>query len=432
MRALLNAAKTGLAEIRRHKLRSALSFMSIAVGSVVFMDSFASIISVNDRLREQRRISGVARMEISPNYDQVFSDPDDYKPPPVIKYEDARRLRSELPEAYMVSAESGSEINVLEYGGRRMVARVNGVTPEWAKRDFTYGLKGRFLDWNDVEKNLRVCVLFRKAAPPPMNDFEKTQAKRWDYTRAFDDMVSRNDMLGRTLKLNDFTFTVVGVLQEPPDSERPSLILTGDRDYNVLAPVTTMGRYGFLNEEWNSVTIKVDAGDERAYYGTLRRVENFLRARFGAVEFFDIDKQMETINDTIAASVKNALMAMSLGMLAFIAGGIGIMNVTLATVFSRVKEIGVRRALGASRGDIMLQFIVEAAMLGLIGGLIGSAAGYLWGVHVKVMFGMDASPIRFWMPGVSVGIAVLTAFVFAVYPAWVAAGLKPADALRTE
>ncbi|HOW90450.1 MAG TPA: hypothetical protein PL037_09210, partial [Elusimicrobiales bacterium] len=153
MRALLNAAKTGLAEIRRHKLRSALSFMSIAVGSVVFMDSFASIISVNDRLREQRRISGVARMEISPNYDQVFSDPDDYKPPPVIKYEDARRLRSELSDAFMVSAESGSEINVLEYGGRRMVARLNGVTPEWAKRDFTYGLKGRFLDWNDVEKN---------------------------------------------------------------------------------------------------------------------------------------------------------------------------------------------------------------------------------------------------------------------------------------
>jgi putative ABC transport system permease protein len=75
---------------------------------------------------------------------------------------------------------------------------------------------------------------------------------------------------------------------------------------------------------------------------------------------------------------------------------------------------------------------VEAAMLGLIGGVLGSGLGYVWSVPVKEMLGMGASPIKLWMPLVSVLIATLTAFVFAIYPAWVAASLKPADALRTE
>lgn len=432
MRALLNAVKTGFAEIRLHKLRSALSFMAIAVGSVVFIDAFASIFAVHERLRKQKEVSGIARLEISPNYDQVFADPDEFKRPPMIKYDDALSLKNKLPGLYMVSAESTSDLNVLQYDGRRVVTSVEGVTPEWAKRDFTYGLKGRFLNWHDIDNNLRVCVLVKKAVPPPRNDFLKVQEKRWNYTSAFDMLLSHNDLLGKTIKLNDFTFTVVGILEELPESRRPDVILPQSRDYKVLAPVTTLVRYGFLNENWNSIRIKVDAGDERFFYDTLRRVENFLRARFGAAEFFVIDKQMETINEAIAVSVKDSMMAMSLGMLAFLAGGIGIMNVTLATVFARIKEIGVRRALGASRGDIMLQFIVEAAMLGLIGGVLGSAAGYLWGVQFKVILGMDASPIKFWMPAVSIIIAALTAFLFAIYPAWVAAGLKPADALRTE
>jgi ABC-type antimicrobial peptide transport system permease subunit len=71
-------------------------------------------------------------------------------------------------------------------------------------------------------------------------------------------------------------------------------------------------------------------------------------------------------------------------------------------------------------------------MLGLIGGVLGSALGYLWGVPVKVMLGMGASPIKPWMPFVSVFIAALTAFAFAIYPAWLASNMKPADALRTE
>ena len=431
MRALLNAVKTGLAEIRRHKMRSVLSFLAIAVGSVVFIDAFSAIFATYDRLQKQKEVSGVARLEIRSDHAQAFADPDEYKQPPSITYEDVVRLRKALPQLYMVSPERGSWHNVLEYEGRRVVTIVTGVTPEWVKRDFMYTLRGRFLNWNDIEKNLKVCVLVRKSVPPPQDGMFGSFNKIWDsYMNAFDVLVSHSDLLGRTVIVDGFTFTVVGILDEIPESRRPAMILPRNQErYKVLAPLTTINHYDPGRE---NLELFIDTGNERTFEKSLKHIENFLKVRFGDSKYFIIDNKMQTINDTIAASMKDSLMTISLGMLAFMAGGIGIMNVTLATVFARIKEIGIRRALGASRGDIMLQFIVEAVMLGIIGGVLGSFLGYIWGVQGKVMLGMEASPIKAWMPVVSIFIAGLTALLFAIYPAWVAAGLKPADALRTE
>jgi putative ABC transport system permease protein len=431
-RELLNAAKTGLAEVRVHKMRSVLSFLAIAVGSVVFMDSFASIVAIQHRLREQERVSGIARLKIIQNNSLRFSTPDEYKPPPVFTYADVRDLRDRLPWLYMVSPEKRTGHNVFEYEGRRVVTTLAGVTPEWAKRNFVYTLKGRFLDWNDTENKLRVCVLVRRAVPPPPSRLARTKRKKPGYTNAFEVMVSHNDMLGKVVKIDNVTFTVVGVLDELPPSKRPRLSLGGYQNYNVLAPVTTLTHFRFIREATSSLDVTIDAGRERDFDKAMKLIKNFLKTRFGDTDYFLIENQMGMLQEQMQKSIKAALMTISLGMLAFLAGGIGIMNVTLATVFARTKEIGIRRAVGANRGDIMLQFIVEAVMLGLIGGVLGSVLGYLWGVPVKVMLGMGASPIKPWMPVVSVFIAAFTAFVFAIYPAWLAAGMKPADALRTE
>ncbi|HOW89998.1 MAG TPA: ABC transporter permease, partial [Elusimicrobiales bacterium] len=409
---------------------SVLSFLAVAVGSVVFIDAFAAIVHVHGRLQEQKRVSGTARFRIVQNRGRVFSDPDEYRPPPPFAYEDVRDLKSSLPWLYMVSPEGTGGRNSFEYGGRRVFTRISGVTPEWTKRDFVYRLRGRFLDWNDVEDKRRVCVVIRKAPPAPPSSSKRRRVKEWNPMVPFDVLVSHSDLLGRTVKLNDITFTVVGVLDELPASRRPQL-LTGSGRARVLAPVTTLAHYNFIRGS-SSLEVTVDAGGEKDADKAMKYVRNFLKVRFGDEEYFLIENQMSMLQEILRKSVKDSLINISLGMLAFIAGGIGIMNVTLATVFSRVKEIGVRRALGASRGDIMLQFMVEAVMLGFIGGALGSSAGYVWGVPIKVMLGLDPSPIRLWMPAVSVIIATVTAFLFSVYPAWVAAGMRPAEALRTE
>lgn len=430
MRALLNAVKTGFTEIWAHKTRSVLSFLAIAAGSVVFIDAFSAIFATYASLEQQKQVSGMARMKISQNYSQTYSNPDDYVPPPVFRYEDVLRLREKLPELYMVSPEGRDWRNVLVYGEHRLTTSVTGVTPEWVKRDFIYTLKGRFLDWHDVENKLRVCVLVKKAAPPPGNNLYKSRMKQYNFTGGFDMLVAHNDLLGKTVNIDGFTFTVIGVLEELPYSKRPDTIIGRSQEYKVLAPVTTLVHYNFIGQQ--SLDINIDTGSEQNFDESMRKINNFLKIRFGDGDFFIVENQLEMIRERIAASIKSALVTISLGMLAFLAGGIGIMNVTLATVFARTREIGIRRAIGASRRDIMLQFIVEAVMLGLIGGVLGSALGYLWGVPVKVMLGMGGSPIKAWMPLVAVFIAAFTAFAFAIYPAWVAAGLKPADALRAE
>jgi hypothetical protein len=428
--AVLNAARTGFAEIWAHKMRSALSFLAIAAGSVVFIESFAAIFHTYENLDRQKAISGIARVRISRNQAKAFSTPDDYTPPPSFTYEDVEALKKSIPGLFMVSPEGHDWHNVLEYDGQRLLTSFTGITPDWAKRDFVYSLKGRFIDWRDVGEKLRVCVLVKKAVPPPTTGYKKVLASRWDVTQKFDSLVAHGDMLGKLVKIDGLTFTVIGVLQELPASMSPYR-LGDDEPYKVLAPVTTLIHYGIIGEDSN-LSINIDAGDEAGFPEALRRITNFLRGRFGDPSYFLIENRLEEIRDIISREMSSALVTISLGMLAFIAGGIGIMNVTLATVFARTKEIGIRRAVGASRSDIMLQFIVEAVMLGLIGGLLGSALGWLWGVPGKVMLGMEPSPIRAWMPLVAVLIAAATAFAFAIYPAWVAAGLKPADALRAE
>ena len=430
MRAILNAARTGFAEIWAHKTRSVLSFLAIAAGSVVFIDAFSAIFHTYERLQKQKEVSGIARLKIVQNRAQSFASPDDYTPPPVMTYEDVLALRERVPGLHMVSPEGSDWRNVLEYEGRRVVTALTGVTPEWTKRDFVYTLKGRFIDWHDVENKLRVCVLVQKAPPPPSNSYEKMNRNRWNISGSFDTMVAHTDLLGKDVLIDNLSFTVIGILEELPYSRRP-YIVGQTTDYKVLAPVTTMAHYEFIGP-MQSLDVNIDTGDEKTFDDAMRKVNNFLKVRFGDGEFFLLENRLEMIRDTIGKEIKAALVTISLGMLAFIAGGIGIMNVTLATVFARTREIGVRRAIGASRSDIMLQFVVEAVMLGLIGGVLGSALGYLWGVPLKVILGMSANPIKAWMPMVSVLIAALTAFVFAIYPAWVAAGLKPADALRAE
>lgn len=428
IRAMLNAARSGAAEIWAHKTRSILSFLAIAVGSVVFIDAFSAIFHTYERLERQREFSGLARMRIIQNQAASYSSPDDYVEPPAFGYEQLKKLREQAPEFHMISGEARSWRNVMEYQGERLVASVAGVTPEWMNRDFGYTLKGRFFNWHDMEEKLRVCVLIRRAPPPPA---EKISRKAYSTGNAFDTLLTHNDLLGKAVSIDGITFTVIGVAEEFPHSKRLQGFSGYREQTKVLIPVTTGANYGIVRGG-GQLEVSIDAGPEAGFDDALRKVNNFLKITFGDGDFFLVENQLEEIRKNMAASLKDAFVTISLGMLAFIAGGIGIMNVTLATVFARTKEIGIRRAVGASRSDIMLQFMVEAVLLGLIGGVLGSALGWLWGVPLKVILGMGASPIKAWMPLISILIAAVTAFAFAIYPAWVAAGLKPADALRAE
>jgi putative ABC transport system permease protein len=430
LKQILNAMRTGLLEIRAHKTRSVLSFLSIAVGSVVFMDAFASIYHTYKMVRMQKETSGIARLRIAPQYSN-WGDVESSKKRDagVLTYDDVVDLKTKMPELFMVSPEA-NDWDVVSYKDRRFLSSMSGITPEWRKRDFFYKLRGRFLDWDDVKNTVRVCVVIKRAIPPPSNSLYKAVRQSYDYTRKIKDFIAHTDLLGKTIKLNKFDFTVIGVLEELPESKRPMNGFSFGQS-SVLAPITTMQKYGIVDTR-RSLELEIDTGEEQTFYDKLKNIKQFLQIRFGDLEAFSVQDKMDDYKSKVRQSIMNAMATLSLGMLAFIAGGIGIMNVTLATVFARTKEIGIRRALGASRWDIMLQFMVEGVMLGLMGGLLGSVLGYFWGGPIKVILGMPQVYVEPWMALIAILIAAFTAFAFAIYPAWLAASLKPADALRTE
>ncbi|HVE13440.1 MAG TPA: FtsX-like permease family protein, partial [Elusimicrobiota bacterium] len=129
---------------------------------------------------------------------------------------------------------------------------------------------------------------------------------------------------------------------------------------------------------------------------------------------------------------KQAAEALFIGLIAILAGGVGIMNVTLAAVFARVREIGIRRALGATRADILLQFVLEASLLGLLGGVAGLALGV--GGIVGLAENADAQlrGLQAWHFLAALGIAAGAGFLFSLYPAYQASNLDPLEALRCE
>ena len=134
--------------------------------------------------------------------------------------------------------------------------------------------------------------------------------------------------------------------------------------------------------------IRIDTGDEKTLAARRRQVEAILKRRHRGEEDFEIRDEREAIESRMEEMRKNVKAGLALGFVALLAGGIGIMNVTLATIFARVREIGIRRAIGAGRADIMAQFLLEAVMLGAAGGVAGVALGL---VGVKWLAGLGAT-----------------------------------------
>jgi putative ABC transport system permease protein len=233
--------------------------------------------------------------------------------------------------------------------------------------------------------------------------------------------------LGQRLKINGINYTVVGVL-EPKGGT-----LGGDQDNFAVVPVTTgLNRFG----RWNrSLSILVQATDEARYEDTVEEVRGILRV-LRKVPPGDEDDFEIFSNDSLIGQFNTFTRAVRVGVavvssIALLAAGVGIMNIMLVSVTERTREIGIRRAIGAKKRNIMTQFILEAIMLCQLGGLVGVVLGILggngiaWWLKLTPVIPVDWVIIGLLMCSV-VGV------VFGTYPAFKAANLDPIDSLRYE
>lgn len=279
---------------------------------------------------------------------------------------------------------------------------IMGTSPDYEKINNRPVSSGRFIMDNDLDKRSKVAVIG---------------------TAVVNTLFQDQDPLGQKIKLNGNIFTVIGVLTEQESGQSDT------KDDFIVIPVTVAQRLGRNTSIRNfSVTIQ----DTVKMDDVVEKIEAFLLDIYKDEDAYRVtnsEQMLQTLDQ-----VTGMMMAMLGGIAAIslIVGGIGIMNIMLVSVTERTREIGIRKAIGAKKRNILIQFLIEAVMITGLGGLIG----LLFGVSIiKFIFGglniVPEAYSSFWM-ATSFGISLLTGVAFGMFPAVKASNLNPIDALRFE
>jgi putative ABC transport system permease protein len=319
---------------------------------------------------------------------------------------DATAIMKQVPLIKSMSPNVDGHIQVV-YEGQNWATQFRGVTPEFLQiRRWEFRLGGFFTD-ADVDAAAPVCVLGQTVV---------------------DNLFGDENPIGRTVRVQSVPCTVVGVLRAKGFSA------TGqDQDDFVVMPFTTAQKR-ITGIFWLD-DIFCSAVSREAMPEATRQIVGLLRERHhlnpGEDDDFNIRRPEDVVQAQLATSRIMTILLASVASLSLLVGGIGIMNIMLVSVTQRTREIGIRLAVGATEGDIQLQFLSEAIVLSLLGGLLGLLAGYLSSALVENLFQMPtklSSPI-FAIGGLfSAGIGIL----FGYYPARKASQLDPIQGLRYE
>jgi putative ABC transport system permease protein len=325
---------------------------------------------------------------------------------PTLTIADATAIE-ELPSV-TASAPSSPGSAQLVYGPNNWSTQVYGTTPSYLTvRDWKLASGSPFTD-SDIRSATRVALLGKTVV---------------------DNLFGDEDPLGKTLRIKNSPYVVLGVLESKGQS------LDGrDQDDTVIIPVTTAQRKLFGTQFGGTVRfIMVQAESGDAMPSVERSINELLRQRHRIRENADSDFSVRNLTALANTAAETAqVMSLMLGAIASVSllvGGIGIMNIMLVSVTERTREIGIRMAIGARGNDILLQFLLEAIIISVIGCLIGVALGVGGALLVNAFSGM-AIVVTPWSIIMAFAVAAAVGIFFGWYPARKAAAMKPIDALR--
>jgi len=428
----LQTLKLGIKSLLLHKLRSLLTMLGVilGVGSVIAMLAIGEG-SKREALERIRRLgaTNVIIRSIKPGQQGGEEEEEvggDESSSPVVEfglqYKDLERLKGTLSTIHRAVP-----ITLIRKRAQAMHrgipnARILGTTSEFVDVKNLKMARGRFLSDSDLTRGANVAVLAAGAAQKLFN-FE--------------------DPIGRQLRLGRMAFRVVGVIS-PQGSGNAVAGGIGGQDFNkdIYIPLSTArSRFGtlriigrsarktFERNQLSEITLTVV--DQNKVSQTAAMARKIIAAHHASTNDIEVQVPLELLHQAEEEKRIWNLVLGSIAGISLLVGGIGIMNIMLATVTERTREIGIRRALGAKRRDITIQFLVESVVLSSTGGLVGIAFGL--GVPVAVTYFSDIdSYIQWWTMPMTFMISVGIGVVFGVYPARQAAMLDPIEALRHE
>ncbi len=415
--------RLGLKSLAIHKLRSTLATLGIVlgVGSVILMLAVgeAARYEAVRQIRDMGATNIIVR-SVKPARDSTESAGGGAALAYGLTRQDVDRIVATIPTARQATPmrESRREVRYLEH---KLEGRVVGVKPNFADLNGLRIARGRFLNEYDEEQYANVTVL-GAATAEKLFPFENP--------------------IGRSIRVEKQYFQVVGVTQRRAASSgvgsssstqdyNSDVYIPFDTDWARFGKVLTYERAGTWEAEKLEISeLTVSVADVAHVKETARIIEGLIK-QFHKKEDTAMFVPLDLLERIEQAQRTFTLVLGAIASISLMVGGIGIMNIMLATVTERTREIGVRRALGAKRSDIVWQFLVETVVLTAGGGLLGVVVGITLAHLVSHLFELPTI-VALWSPLLALGVSVVVGVLFGVYPARSAALLDPIEALRHE
>jgi putative ABC transport system permease protein len=403
--------RTAFDAIRSHRLRSGLTMLGILIGIA------AVILTVGLGEGAQAQVSaainslGTNLLVISPGSATTSGVRGGAGSASTLTVTDADALSAHTvaPDIAAV-APSTQRSEALAVGSTNWTTSVVGTTPQWMSVRARSLSEGRFIDGNDVSSEAAVTVLGTTTAQ---------------------ELFGFQDPVGRTVIISSTPFTVIGVLASAGTSSSAT-----NQDDQAVVPISTAADRlfgGATRTAVQSIYVEAASSDSlsAAYQEANDELLNLHHITTPAGADFTITSQQSLLSTATSVDATLTVLLASIAGISLLVGGIGVMNIMLVSVTERIREIGLRKAIGANPAAIRRQFLVEAALLGLAGGLLGVALGI---VGALVLPHLISSQIAI-SPTATIGaivVAMCIGMAFGVYPASRAARLAPIDALRSE
>jgi putative ABC transport system permease protein len=393
--------------IRRYRLRTTLMILGIVVGiaSLTVLSSIGESTKRETTQRFKNMLGTFDTIMVRPGGGRSRGMPTLVNVHPTLRFEDAQAIAKELPEIRAV-AEMQTAFDVdVKWRDRAASPVVIGVSPNWLQLRSDEVQDGVFFTEVQNTSLGRVAVL-------------GTDVR----TALFPDQ----DPLGKTFRIADVPFQVIGLLKS-----RGAGPAGGSLDNLVLIPVNTSSRRLF-NRDFLTMVIAQVKDPERSSEAA-EKVNALLRERHHirapALDDFTITNPAATMAQVTRASSTLTKILTGVAAMALLIGGVVIMSLMSIAVSERWKEIGVRRSVGATRGDIVAQFMLEATLVALLGGIAGAVIGWS---GMQFATRMQKLPqILVWRPfAAAILLSMIIGVVFGIYPAWRASRLDPARTLR--